>query len=153
MAAGSRARNLVLAALLAGAALNLAAGARRPFRERALVHQGYYAEAQQAAAQVDRSLPPGTPLNLVVYENDYVGAMDGSVWAETYLKWLLYPRIVAMFRAAPDGSLRTPDGRPPLGYTLFFRVTAPPNATTSGLRILGRGNNWTLAESAEGAAG
>jgi hypothetical protein len=157
-----RGEKWALGLLLAGAALNLAAGARRPLAERAILAQGHYPAADRAAAAVRRHVPPGKPLALVVYAGDMLGELDCGIWADYRLKWLLYPGSHAALRADRDGRVLRPlrYGPPPRAvpdhaqgsatyelseYVLCFRVTAPPVLPAGPARVLERGEMFVLA--------
>ncbi len=151
-----RLSGFVFAALLAGSVLNLAAGVRRPVVERAILAGNHYAAADRAAASVEKLLPPGAPLALVVYDDDLLGELDCAIWADYRFKWLLYPRKFEVYRRTAGDALQ-PDARyvetsglsprPPAAgsYLLFFRVTAPPELLARPLELVATGENWTLA--------
>jgi hypothetical protein len=142
--------------LLSGAALNLAAGVRRPLRERAILGGDHYTHADAAAAVVTRTLPPGAPLAVVVYDGDMLGELDAAVWFDYRSRWLLYPRHVEVSRVAPQNPLQSrlvpgssvpPVPRPAYldsEFVLFFRVTAPPVVPGLPLEELDRGTMWVL---------
>ena len=139
--------SIVLGLLLLGAVVNLVAGIRRPLRERALVHQSYYAEAQEAARAVQRQIPAGTPIALMVYDGDQVGGMDGGGFAEDYFNWLLYPRALSLYRVSPNEQIRAVKGSGPrTGPALWFRVQGAPDLPQPTDRILARGDSWVLTE-------
>jgi hypothetical protein len=153
-------QRLLLYLLLLGATVNLAAGARRPAVERAILSQDHYAHADRAAAAVSQFVPKDAPLAVVGYDQDLVGELDAAVWFDYRAKWLLYPRDVRSYRVAPDDPLllRAPPGEPSPAvgaradyltqpYVLFFRVTAPPNLPPASLTILARDSMWVLARS------
>lgn len=140
-------QTLVLALLLAGAVVNLIAGARRPLRERALLSQGHYAAAEEARQAIERHVPTGRPVDLVVYAGDYVGAMDGSVWAVIFMRWLLYPRLVPEYRVRSEDPTSAASGP-----TLFFHTTHPPALPKASYRVLARGRTWVLADIPVGRA-
>lgn len=112
--------------LLLGAAVNLAAGARRPFVERALHRTGRYAVADRAEAAVRAALPPSARLGLVVYAGDTVENVDHAFWFDYQMKWRLYPRRLPVFVIGPDGRMRRRVRYPPA------RVTEGPPETPAG---------------------
>ena len=148
----------MLGLLLLGAAVNLAAGARRPTVEHSILSRDHYAHADRAAQAVTRLLPSQAPLAVVVYDRDLVGELDAAVWFDYRSKWLLYPRDIQVFRVAPEDPLllRAAPGEPPpqdsaqaeyltRPYVLFFRVTGPPTLPKSDLEILAKDPMWVLA--------
>jgi hypothetical protein len=146
----------VLAGLILGAAVNLAAGARRPFIERSILAGNHYAHADRAAGAVNRAVSPGEPVAVVVYDGDMLDELDAAVWFDYRSRWLLYPRHVELFRVDPQQSLRrvAVPGLPPpdtsvaayprYRYVLFFRVTAPP-VMPEPYQILAQDPMWILA--------
>jgi hypothetical protein len=150
-------QRLIVGLLLLGATVNLAAGARRPSIERAILSGDHYAHADRAAEAVVRLLPPGAPLTVVVYDQDLVGELDTGVWFDYRTKWLLYPRDVQVYRVAPENlfELRATQGETSWEphasadylshpYVLFFRATAPPALPPGRLEILARDSMWVL---------
>jgi hypothetical protein len=127
--------------LLIAAGVNLAAGARRPLRERAMLSAGHYPAADRAAEAVRRLVPPDEPLTLVTYDGDMLDQLNCAVWAEYRLRWLLYPRRIKSVQIAPGAWPREP------GDTrfLFFRVTAPPQLSERIFLVQERGPMWVLA--------
>ena len=83
----------MLAALLAGAAVNLSAGARRPTAERAILASNYYPPAQSASKAIFSAVPPTARLAVLGYIGDVVEEVDIPTWIDYRLKWLLYPRL------------------------------------------------------------
>lgn len=141
----NRVGSIVLGVLLLGAVVNLVAGIRRPLRERALVRQGYYAEAQDAARAVQARIPEGTPIALMVYEDDQVGGMTGAGFAEDYFNWLLYPRALSLYRVSSSGQIRAVKGSgPQTGPALWFRVQGSPDLPQPTGQILAQGDSWIL---------
>ena len=152
-------QRIVLAGLLLGAAVNLAAGARRPAIERAILAGNHYAHADSAARAVNQLVPPEEPLAVVVYNGDMLDELDVAVWFDYRSKWLLYPRDLVLFRVDPTQPLRRVaapgDPPPPSGeagylrsaYLLFFRATAPPTLPKADLEILAQDPMWILARS------
>ena len=130
----------VWAVVLIAAGVNLAAGARRPLRERAMLSTGHYPAADRAAAAVESLVRPHEPLTLVTYDGDMLDQLNCAVWAEYRLRWLLYPRTFRRVQTAP--------GKAPLvpleGAVLFFRVTRPPEVPDSGLTTLERERMYVL---------
>ena len=141
------------------AAVNLAAGARRPAIERAILAGNHYAHADSAARAVNQLVPPEEPLAVVVYDGDMLDELDVAVWFDYRSKWLLYPRDLVLFRVDPTQPLRRVaapgDPPPPSGeagylrssYLLFFRATAPPTLPKADLEILAQDPMWILARS------
>lgn len=143
----NRVGSIVLGLLLLGAVVNLVAGVRRPLRERALVHQSYYREAQEAARAVQAQIPAGSTLGLMVYDGDQVGGMDGGGFAEDYFNWLLYPRALSVYRVSPTGQIRAVKGSgQQTGPALWFRVQGSPDLPHPTGRILAQGDSWVLTE-------
>jgi hypothetical protein len=122
----------VWALLLAAAGVNLAAGARRPLRERAQLATGHYPAADRAAEAVRRLVTPSEPLTLVTYDGDMLDQLNCAVWAEYRLRWLLYPRPFAHLQVHPGDSALVPEK----GAVLFFRVTKPVGAPASDVQLL-----------------
>jgi hypothetical protein len=131
----------VWAVLLIAAGVNLAAGARRPLRERAMLSAGHYPAADRAAEAVRRFVPPGEPLTLVTYDGDMLGQLNCAVWADYRLRWLLYPRRFQRVQASADRDLSLPK----IGKVLFFRVTKPVELP-SGSRALEQGPMFALIQ-------
>jgi hypothetical protein len=146
-----------IALLLLGAAVNLAAGARRPLVERAILSGDHYAHADRAAEAVARNVPAGAPLHVVVYDADMLGELDAGVWFDYRVKWLLYPRRIVVARVDPNDprALRPAPGAPPPpnpravypagSYVLFFRASAPPTLPPTPLEPLAEAPMWVLA--------
>jgi hypothetical protein len=150
----------VLAALLLGTAVNLAAGARRPTVERDLLARGYYPPAQSASEAI-RSLPPTARLAVVGYVGDIVEEVDIPTWIDYRLKWLLYPRLFAVYQVKKDGSLerrigyhaRNPAFAPASGlgdaeYALSFRISAPPTLPPGRWEVIAQDRGYLLARRA-----
>jgi hypothetical protein len=153
-----RVRSIVLTALLAGAAVNLAAGVRRPTTERAILASNYYPPAQSAADAIRRLVPATARLAVVGYTNDVVEEVEIPVWIDYRLKWLLYPRVFTAYRVAADGSMERRIGyhtRNPaftlatdLGdaeYALSFRISAPPPLPTGRWKVIAQDRGFLLA--------
>src|SRR5688500_8174828 len=100
----SRLSAAVWAVLLIAAGVNLAAGARRPLRERAILSTGHYPAADRAAAAVLQHLRPDEPLTLVTYDGDMLDQLNCAVWAGYRLRWLLYPRQIRRVQVASGRS-------------------------------------------------
>lgn len=128
--------------LLIAAGVNLAAGARRPLRERAILSVGHYPAAERAAEAVRRHVAPDEPLTLVTYDGDMLDQLNCAVWAEYRLRWLLYPR---QFKR-----VQLPRGQKPYlpneGKALVFRVTEPVELPTSRMRVLQQGEMFALVQ-------
>jgi hypothetical protein len=151
----------VLAALLLGAAVNLAAGARRPTVERDLLAQGYYPPAQSASEAIRRLTPPTARLAVVGYVGDIVEEVDIPTWIDYRLKWLLYPRLFAVYQVKKDGSLERRIGyharnvtfspATDLGdaeYALAFRISAPPTLPPGRWDVIAQDRGYRLARRA-----
>ena len=91
----------VWSALLLGAVVNLAAGARRPLVERHIL-AGNHAHAEA----VRRLVPPEEMLALVVYDRDMIDELDVSIWFDHRSRWLLHPRNVALTHIDPERQRR-----------------------------------------------
>lgn len=127
--------------LLIAAGVNLAAGARRPLRERAILSVGHYPAADRAADAVRKFIRPDEPLTLVTYDGDMLDQLNCAVWADYRLRWLLYPRRFERLQVSADSLPRLPVK----GGILFFRVTAAPEPPDSGLRLLEQEPMFVLA--------
>jgi len=155
---------VVATALVFGAAGNLAAGARRPLVERAILSGDHYAYADRAAQAVQRMVPADEPLQVVVYDGDMLGELDAAVWFDFRAKWLLYPRQIivtrvdssdpAILRAAPGTHVPLDiPARYPLGaYTLFFRASGAPKLPVLEFERLAEDRMWILVRRAGPAA-
>lgn len=152
-----RVRRWVLVALLAGAVINLAAGARRPAIERAILASNYYPAAQSAANAIQQ-LPPNARLAVLGYATDIVEEVDMATWVDYRLKWLLYPRLFTAYRVKADGSLerriayqaRNPSFAPAtdLGdseYALSFRISTPPTLPPGRWEVMAQDQGYLLA--------
>jgi hypothetical protein len=132
----------IWAVLLIAAGVNLAAGARRPLRERAMLSVGHYPAADRAAEAVRRLVPPDEPLTLVTYEGDMLDQLNCAVWAEYRLRRLLYPRKFERVQVIPGQSLSLRRA----GKVLFFRVTQPVELPAGGVLPLERGPMFALVQ-------
>ena len=130
----------VWAVLLIAAGVNLAAGGRRPLRERAMLSAGHYPAADRAADAVHRLVGPDEPLTLVTYDGDMLDQLNCAVWAEYRLRWLLYPRRFERLQVSPGQTLTLPRS----GKLLFFRVTKPVELPGSDARPLEQGPMFAL---------
>lgn len=156
-------QRILIGLLLLGAAVNVAAGARRPAVERAILSRDHYAHADRAAAAVRRLVSKDAPLAVVGYDGDLVDELDAAVWFDYRAKWLLYPRDLRVYRVSPEDptQLRPVPGEPPrpgnrradylnLPYVLFFRVTHAPVLPPAKLEILEQDPMWVLARPVRG---
>ncbi len=130
----------IWAALLIAAGVNLAAGARRPLRERAMLSAGHYPAADRAADAVRRLAAPDEPLTLVTYDGDMLDQLNCAVWADYRLRWLLYPRRFQRLQLSPGKKAELPAS----GKVLFFRVTQPPAFPSGTPPPLEQGSMWAL---------
>lgn len=156
---------VVATALVLGAAGNLAAGARRPLVERAILSSDHYAYADRAAQAVQRSVPAGEPLQVVVYDGDTLDELDAAVWFDFRAKWLLYPRRILLTRVDPNDPsvLRAAPGTPPPAdpaarypvgsYVLFFRASAAPVLPALEFERLAEERMWVLARRTQRSGG
>jgi hypothetical protein len=126
-----------LVALLAGSAVNLTAGLRRPLRERAMLRANEYAAAQQACAALQRTVPPGEPVALVVPDH------ETAEWLREYMQWLAYPRTFSANVVERGAALRARDTG--TTYLLLFSRSGPPPHADGRLTEVAAGPTWRLA--------
>jgi hypothetical protein len=145
--------------LVAGSAVNMAAGARRVFEERRILSTGYYPAADRAAAAILTQVPEGAALAVVGYKGDTSpdGLVDIPTWIDYRLKWLLYPRRFDAYRFTAPAAfekraayayrkpgfapVRTFEGHE---YALFFRVAQRPELPNGRVQVLADDPSFVL---------